>query len=1184
MQKIKYKILPIILLLFSTLLVFCACTPGNNNDDDKNSESGGGVVAAAVEDIYYANERFCYKVAPSSGELTLKSFITINGVREELESSRFDGDGESFVVLQYVNYKIKNCTAPKFTISAYTENEDGSSKSQEKVVEFDNKKIIATLDRTSGKLSWPTDEIFASYTLSVRASNTTQVFDYPTNTTGIFEVYDVFDRVETDKFALTIEPNMAEGIDIPKTTYYSDKKTIVYVGRQTINSVNYNNGCISWRSSDNELFETELGATFEIKITDGDQTITQTITTDQDGYNEFFYLPNNENFSFTVSGGIDYEWIVKLDPVVCTPVCVGKVSNISVTASDALVWDFDTIPNFAPDGDVMFDIMQDDELVETLKYKMIFINGLNTTYGDTSIKIVPRFYKSNHYACATTMEMFFGKKADLKIVDYDTTSVKLKLLDIDSNATAYRIYSAGDDFSQTLEDVYEGMEYIFTPTTESTYLYIEPVYANEENVIVKKTYSAQIEVLKDIQYEKVNYITTTGSWDVKFQIDDYTNQAVECYMITTEKPDGEKISVSCTEMKVSLPADISDYEDTKEIKLKLRYTPSTSTERYVQLSGGYKEYVFKNLPMPEYSYTENNKLIWEYTTDLEYKDFTLEFYKNYYTNPSLIARKSSNEAEFDLSQVHITTGDVFVNIYANAKLNNVADNVITLSSSREYVDQLHKFDVADVYAIDQNRVFFKHNWGQGSYANGVKNIRVRLYTDENEEIKNFDNETELNIREYLTDWQVDEVKADVVIEGGPAYINSDVKTVTIKSSTLDGFMVSNEYGTISFNKFLTNSTYDYDVYFKLDGDTEYTIFESDTGVSDTEIAIKENIETFMTGAPYKNRYFENFKVCINTNVSTNDLKGQRSSEIVTLAPLETVFEFYGLTYGVSKKEAYKFGFNFNKEFDTDPRITAITTDGTTLGAGVLSENGSFNFSALGEGTHTIVFTNNIADSVLDSMYTFNLPYYHTLIVRGKETPRGQFINFKKGTYYYEPNDVGSYVLNQSKSTPATVDFVVGLGDKLIFDGEVVNLSNGRYTMNLLKSNDITLSVSATSGLQGAHTYNKYTYTDEEVLSYQVYTTPTPQSLNVKNGILNIQVSRYDADAYYNVWFDGAVYGTTQTFTKDTVSAKDTYDPSEGTNLPKFSPGQELTIVISRNVEGDTLEADIVIEYTVPNNN
>lgn len=1181
MQKLKYKILPMLLLLFSAMLLLCACTPGKNNDKDPGGGGAEKVNAAEVLDIYYEDEKFYYSVAQSSGTLILKTFVTIEGVKEELESLRFDANGKATELQQYVDYKIETCKASKFTLSAYTENEDGSSKSQEKVVEFDNVAINPVLNNKTGDLTWNTNNIFESFLLSVRCTNTTQVFDYPTNTTGLFNVYDVFDHVESDKFALRIQPKLAENVEIPKTTYYSLDKTDVYLGRQTIDKVYYNNGCISWSNLDNMLFDTQLGSTFNVTITDGDQTITKTVTTNQDGYNEIFYYPNHNNFSISVSGGIDYEWVVAKKPVTCTPVCVGSVTNF-VLNNDNFVWELNLPNGFKTDSEVTFDIVQDGEVLNNQKYNISYVNALNQIYGNSQVKIIPRFYKSNHYACAATMDLFLGKMADMEIVEYNSSSVKLKLLNIDENASAYNLYNYNNSFSVTLENVFEGMEYAFTPTLESDTLYIKPIYNNVENAVTKTYPAVDIDMLKKVQYAEIS-LNSNNVWNVKFNKDGYKNQKVECYIITKDNPDGELANVDCSNMTVLLPENYYSCEETQEVKVKIRYMPAETTNKYVQLPAEYEEVSFKNLPTPKYAYNENNKLVWEYTTDLEYEEFVVEFYKNYYTTKSFIGRSYTTEPELDLSKVNLPFGDVYANIYVKAKSNNNTNNQVVLGSNKIFVEHLKKFNLADVYATGQNKVLLKHNLNQGSYANGITNIKVRLYADEHEETKNVSNQEEIDVREYLNSWGVSEVKLDVQIEGGPAYINSDVKTVTIKSPVLDGFVVDNENGTLAFNKFLTNSTYDYNLFYKVDGTENFVKFMSNTAVTDTEIEVKEAVDNLVKTATNVNKNFGNFKLSVTTNVNTQELKNQRSSEIVTLAPLETEFNFYGLTYGVNRKDAYNFSFNFNKQFDTDPRITAVTTDGKSLGVGVLSESGNFSLSTLSEGTHTIVFTNNILNSVLDDMFTLNLPYYHKLVVRGKQAPQGEFENFKKGSYYYETNNIGNYILSESKSTAATVEFVVSLGNNLVFDGQTVNAVNGRYTMNLLKSNNITLSVSATAGLLNSHTYNKYTYTDEEVFSFETYTTPTPQSLNVKNGILNIQVSRYDADAYYNVWVDGAVYGSTRHFTKDTASAKDTYDPSDGTYLPKFSAGQELKIVISRDVEGDLLEADVVLEYTVPLN-
>lgn len=1174
----KKIILPILLLgmIFASVFLLCGCSLDDFKGDD--SDSGGNSNVGYVSDIYYDGNFFCYEIKDCVKYTYLKTSITIDGVETELKDKLLQSFTDDVHVSTFNVYdEVNTCTASTFTLNAYMQDSEGKNKSETKSVTFDNIIFQPKLNTLTGDITWDiNDKVEASYIMA-RVDWTNRVEVYPLNNTGRFNANQIFDAFNTNNVKLEMTAKHPD--DLPeRNTFYLRRKTVLNLGKQTLMSVHYNNGKIYWYNSDNSIFDTQLPETYNLTIVDGDDTIYKTVRVPygQDK-REFDYFPRHNNFSVTLSGGVEHDYLIEAKPVKVTPKCVGTIKNFNINSTfRELRWAVELIGDSNLDVNTFeYDFAQDGEYINTTSNRAIPLSNFANVYGNSTIDIMPKFDAVDSYICVTPISIYVGKTARIGFGDKTENGIKLKFLDIDSNASRYKLYSSQSSYCEIIENVYEGMEFNYIPVREKDYIYLEPIYEGVDYVI-NLTNSAKIEFLKETQLVDVTR-ESDGLWYANFDESLYEKQKVEYFIVTDA---GEtRYETTSNNMSIMLPKELAESSDSKEVTLRIRYYPENSSSYNFQVTNVVEEFVFKNLPMPTNSWVENNKLEWDFSTNLTYDGFNVEIYKGTPTgSKSLVSSKKVTEQELDLSNVSTLGGDYFTYIYANAVKGNT--NEIILNGSKCYIETFYKFSEAGVYPVNQDKLKIEVNSAQSAKGDGVVNFSVKLYADELEENVTINVGEQLDIRQYLDKWNIDTIKADVVVNADVGYVKSCVKTVTIKAPDLCGFALSNEFGTISFDKYLTSSTYDYSLKVKDSKSNDYKEILSDTGISDSDIEVLDAILSVVNDTKNVDKYYGDLELSVTTHYNSLDLFKLRNDNVVTMPPRVTSFAFSGLTYGVTQKDTTSFKFEFNKELTVDPKINVKTTNGKSLG-NVLASNGKYNFTSLSQGKYTLVFTNDIASSILDELNTFNLPYYHSFNVRGKETPDGTFKNFVKGRYYYQKDYLGKYVIDEAASIPATVDFYPTCGSKFVFMGEEVSLTGGKYTLNLLKSNSISVSISANEGLLGAHNYNMYTYTNNATLSFKTNLPPVVESLNTKNGILNISVAYYFEDVYYIVERSGVTNPPKRYFTKDVNSGKDTFDPSDGTYYPKFSSGEEIVIVICGGYDGNVIEADSVIEYTVP---
>ncbi|MBR7091502.1 MAG: hypothetical protein IKC79_03540, partial [Clostridia bacterium] len=602
-----------------------------------------------------------------------------------------------------------------------------------------------------------------------------------------------------------------------------------------------------------------------------------------------------------------------------------------------------------------------------------------------------------------------------------------------------------------------------------------------------------------------------------------------------------------------------------------------------QIANDFSVYTFRNLAMPTTASIVDNKLIWEHSTDYECNNYTVEIYKTTAgdTAKTLMTRRDAESREFDLSNLGMMYGNYCATIIINAKANNITNNVILLDSSKQHSEDFFKFNTAFVYPTMDNKVKIKVNDTDYAMGSNIEKYNIKLYDGENEEVITLDTAGEIDVYEYIEEWQVNKIKADVTVVAKNNNVDSDTRTIEISVPSITGFALSNQYGTITFDEYLENTTYDYSLQMKDSTMSDYVEIDAKAGIASTTVAVKQTIMDIVTKAGNEDKVFGDFRLSVTANVDSVDLESQKNSTSITLLPMVTNFDFGGFRYGLSKKSANAFGFNFGVQFATAPKVSLETTTGTSIGENVDSTNGTFGISALDIGEYVLVFTNNVAYDVLDEYNILDIPYYHSLSVKGELSPMGSFENFSKGTYYYKLDSFDNqYKIDETSSKPATVDFVPQFGHEYEFDGEKVQLVDGRYTLNLLQADSIKVSVNVAQGLSDTHTYSKTAYTKEANFKYNTVLPPKPNSVDVTNGILNISVALYNEDSYYIVSRNGYICGGERPFTLDEITAKDAFDPSEGTNLSKFQPGDELTIVISQRTNDNVIEAECVVKYTV----
>jgi len=1175
MKSIKIKLLSICLMLFSAIILFSACDLfGGEKDGDGDSNSIG-----YVSDIYYDGTFFCYEMKDLNGNLNLKSYITINGVQTELEDEFLSSsiDEEVYVRTSSVYDEVRNCNESSFTITAYVENLDGDKKSTEKSVTFDNIIFSPQLNRLTGDITWDIDEKVAGSYIMAQVDWTNRVQVYPFNTTGCFNVYEAFEYFNSPD--VSIKMNAKHPDDMPeKNTYYLRKDASFDLYMQTTGGASYNNGKITWYNGDNHVFETELDEVYNLTIVDGEETIIKTITVPygEEDKREYPYQPKHDNFSVTVTGGIDYEFLIANKPSTYTPVCAGEITDFYIDSRlNRLTWKVKNLNGQdLSDKTFKYDIFQDGTYLLTVSKPEVSLYNFEKAYGNSKISIVPKVDATNCYVCVENLDVFVAKKATIGFGEKTENGIMLTLNNIDENASAYKLHAYWGYYSKIIENVYEGMQFEYIPLEAEEYLYLEPVYEGIDNVI-QTSDSSRIEFLQTPELIDVTF-EEDGRWYANFNEQLYDDRDVE-YLIIIDEVE-TRYETKSTKMSIALPSILASAEDETEVTLKIRYLQDDVGESSCEVLAEIETFSFKNLPMPSTSWVEDNKLKWDYVTTLDYAGFCVETYKGKPTGTkSLISKKIVQDMELDLSNIAGSGGDYFSCIYAKAKESTL--NEIILNGCKNYCETFYIFSSANVYPVDHDNLKIEINSNEKAKKEGVDNFSIRLFAGNLEESKTISIDEKLNLREYANEWNVETIGMEVVVNAKDGYVKSGKKIINIDVSELTGFNISNEIGTVSFDKYLENSTYDFSLKLKSTTDIEFKEILTGSEIDYSDIQVMEAIASELEKAENVDKSYEDFKISIATNYNSKELSGLKNSNSFKMPPKETEFEFDGLTYGVGFKDRFCFSFNFNKELTTDPRITAISNGNISLGS-VLASNGQFNYSSLVTGTNTIRFTNNIQDSVLDAMNTFNIPYYHTLNVYSRPDPSGLFRNFVSGVYYYKANSLGNYIIDKDKSIPATVDFYPTIGTTFKFNGKEVSLTNGKYTLNLLESNVITVTVDVQSGLSSVHDYNMYSYSTTKGITFQTVLPPIVKALNISTGILNISVSHFSETAKYSI---SREYGNdvTREFTTFADYAKDRYDPSENSFSLKFQQGEEVIIKIFEDTDDYYVEAEYIIEYTVP---
>ena len=632
--------------------------------------------------------------------------------------------------------------------------------------------------------------------------------------------------------------------------------------------------------------------------------------------------------------------------------------------------------------------------------------------------------------------------------------------------------------------------------------------------------------------------------------------------------------------------ELTDSNNSQDIKIRIRYETDEDTKRAIELSPGFDEYTVKNLPIPTNVSLDEGKLTWEHETDIPHKEdyyITIYKYNSESSSYSHVSTKPIKSKEFDLNSAALSYGNYSVKIQVLANDERLQDGTIVLDSSNTVEKVFHKFNTASVYPTSHSNIIFKLSNSEKSLTNEVSKVKVRIYADDFEETKELQINEEINIRNYLTQLGVNTINADVQMFGVSYCIDSDIKTISISTSEMSGFGVNNQDRKLYWDEVFTNSTYNYSFKMKSDNDDKFCEVLAGEGLAGAELEFGDAVINYLSLESNVDKSFSNLCLTITTNASETDLANQGRESKLILVPEETTFNFNGFSYGVSRKQGSQkeLAFNFNNEFKNEPLITAKTTTGTNLGT-VLASSGFFSFSSLGEGKHTIVFTNNISNAELDELLTLQLPYYHSLSIYGKPVLQGDFSNFKKGCYYYAKGTI-DYALDFDKSTAATVDFKLNSGETIWFDGKQVSTTAGKYTLDLRISNTVVVKASTTAGFISLHGFNKYDTSVEKAFTFDTTMPPTPESIWIKDGVLQVEVSYYSENTTYTIYREKDKSSQTRTFVKNGNYGKDTYDPTDviGMAYPAFESGEKLIITISGGHNTSPQEADIVVEYTIP---
>ena len=1180
-NKRVFQIL-LFMLITGCLFVFGACDFASPNKTNPKNEP----YVVDVLDI-------CVDIVSPQKEVYLNMYLTIEDERIDLKRVGFEIDKDEDVrtVYEYLEDELDGCDAETFTFSAYTESADGTKKSEEKSVTFTNKSLNPKLDVETGLVTWRTCEFIKHYNAFATCPPYSRIEFSENNTTGQINTNNIFNSSGEDLIVMYIEPIKVEEInpeDI-KTTYFSTEKKRLRIARQTLEDVHFYDNKISWKCFDATCLGKEVDFSFDITIYDGDDVIEDTVefTRDYNFTDSYPYTPKTDNFYFTIKGGANDPEMVKTDAITVRPEYVGKVSNLAINDSK-ISWDFEKFGNRELTADnLKYEVIQDETSLKTISNNYLMVSELNQVYGNTTVKLRPKIWITDCYCTAEEVKpltMFYAKTPVIQLEENNDDSVFVKFTNVDENAKAYKLICVKSNISETFENVEEGFKYTFTP--DKNYIgkhniNVEAIY-DEENIIENDGNIVTVEILKHTKFLGAYY--TEDGWNLTFDGDVAPHNHVEYFITTpddTENKDG--LIRWYDNIDILLPEMVSSAFSTKEFKINLRYIPKVSSTK-IELSLGFDEYVIKNLPCPTTSSINDGIVSWDMDTSLPYDGCTVKIYKKISITEKKLQRTIDCDDSFDLTSITLAPGNYEARIYANAPQDRFATGEIILDGSRSYYLDFNKFSEAMAHPTGKNTVKFMGNDQDRVYHNRIDKLSVKLYTDNNEEVVTIENNEEIDVKAYLDSWAVDSLKADVTVVGRKEGLSSATRTITITSPKVSGFELNNGSGEVSWSDYLTGSTYDCSLKIKADDEEDYHELISATELTECELEVKEAILAYVKLEDNVDKSFGNIKLEIITNIEQKYLTAQKNQTELVLAPAQTDFNFHGLTYGVFKKSLTEFGFDFNQELETTPYVTIRTTEGDDLGK-KLATDGAFAISKLTEGDYVLEITNDIRNYVLNEKLTLNLPYYHSFKVQGRILPSGDFHNFKKGYYVYKLNEFdNTYVLDKTQSHAATVDFKPSKGTKFYFNGEEIEFTNGVYTLDLTVGRSITMQMEGEVGLMNEHIYNTYNYGDnfKFTMSFNTELPPIPTYVNVTNGELNISVSEYIENASYTVRKYGLLVGETRKFTKDVVTAKDTYKPiNEYTHELIFTPGSELEITISGSKGEHPVEAMVVVKYTVP---
>lgn len=1185
----KMKLTKLLFLVFiaGVSVLLCSCMFSKKPDDD-TPESPRQDYIVEVLDIYYDGTFICVDYEPNAEDIYMSVDLTIgNEIFEFTDCMILPSNTTEDRETTWFNpiYEMKHCTEPTFSITAYVESVDRTKTSTPKTVTFTNAVIDPVLDKETNLLTWQTNDLVEYYKIYVQEQGSYSLNSYPRNTDGIFDVNQVFERYNYRAFQVRITPIYIDDIE-PGLIYYQDDEVTRFIGKQRISNLHYYDNTIYWSSYDNYTFHSQLDVICELTIIDGEETIHETLVFSHDETLKYPYIPKHDNFSFSVSGGIDDPFMVLTPAVSHTPTMGGSVYDVEFK-NNSFVWKYQPAESGATDlTSIQYEVYQDGELIKTTGDQSLSQSWLKDVYGDTVIEIKPIENQSSYYFLSTTITAFMGKTPDMEVIHKGGTTVDIKFTNIDENALYYNFYESYSYFSRIkFEDLQEGFTYEFTPTeADSYYIYLEPVYDTDSMLLDFKG-DCTVELLQNTKFIDAK-LNKSNRWVLEFEKDQYYRKDIEYIITNADGSVYDSGKVKCSSVDIELPEYMSTSYNTESVTLKMKFVQEEPGHSFIELSPGYDEYVIKNLPSPDVSLA-NSRLTWDSGTDLPIDNYRVEIYrKSNYGYSSIVSSKTVEDEELDLTEFSFNAGTYVARVIPQANQERISNGTIVLDGNKDFEKEFYKFHESLSYPTGTDTIKFEMYAGELAHKDYIDSISVKLYADGFEETVTVYNKEELDIRPYLEELGVDEISADITIIGIDDHINSNVKKVTISASTLKDFDLSNENGTISWSHFLTNSSYDYVLSGAEMNSTDYVEIMSGEDIRDCELLVYDEMLKFVQQQKNVDKNFANFKCIVTTNYDEEELTAQKNDEQLIMAPILTEFEFEGLVYGVGVKSEYQYSFNMNKELSVDSRFTAKTDTGTYIGNRVKISDGTMDFDRLTPGSYVIEFTNNVEDEVFDEMMVMDLPYYHSLHIIDKAKLDGTFENFHQGEYLYVKDYLGKYVLVPEESSPATVEFKVLSGQYVYFNGEEVKLTGNKYTLNLLKSDTITLRAESTKGLKSTHSYAKYTYSASnyyKTFTFNTTRSPLPERISVKNGTLDIKVSRYEETATYTIYreYTGQSYPP-RTFIKDGSTAKDTFTPP--TNVvghTVFQPGEELTIRIVYASEEKFVEAIIRVEYTVP---